>query len=287
MGDKTENAENSPPPELANAPAPPSDAPSQKSESEVPKGLTLGGLEKLAKSLGIDEEFSEDTAEDHQENSAPPELTYETSESDAQIAPLIEVYFEMEEPIERDTLFDEIIQTDSPLVTKFLETMLSVDEDDVVQASAAAVLAERGHAQALERLREDLRDPGDEFFFTNAVTGLSAAIGPTFYDELKEIWQMPERDSDQRQEAMLGMEILDPPRAMIDFTAYLDSITDIDTMADDEVELVMMVFVRNEYTKAIISIENLAKRVSASSLDLDEKTELVHFLLEGSELLRD
>src|SRR5688500_6101154 len=90
---------------------------------------------------------------------------------------LIDVYFELESPSERDALFDRLVALDTPVVTEFLGAMFVSDEDEYVRAAAAAELARRGNAEAIASLEADLADPEEQFFFEHAVQVLSEFRG--------------------------------------------------------------------------------------------------------------
>lgn len=206
------------------------------------------------------------------------------SEDDA--ATLIEVYFDLEEPEERDALFDRLVALKSPLVTNFLRAMMEEDEDDYVRAAAAAELAKRGVDKAIGHLEDDLADPQEPFFFEHAIAVLSEVRGVGFYDTLSQIWHDPERDGDQRREAMLGMEALDLERAMADFTQMVADQHDIETLPDDQLEVAIMAFVRHGHTEAVAALEGLQERIrAAENIDADERTELAAFVGEGIDLL--
>jgi len=208
------------------------------------------------------------------------------ADPEQEAAELIEVYFELEEPAERDALFDQIATIRAPVVTEFLRAMMAQDEDEYVRAAAAGELARRGDGPAIAALEADLDDADESFFFEHAVQVLGEVRGKHFYDTLAHIWRDPERDADQRREAMLGMEVADAPRALADFVAFLDGITDVESMPDDQVELAMLAFVRAGHTAAAPVLERLRDRVAQSRLAEDERRELAGMIEEGLALLR-
>jgi hypothetical protein len=99
------------------------------------------------------------------------------------------------------------------------------------------------------------------------------------------LWQDPNRDADQRREAMLGLESIDAARALSDFVAFLEGITDIQHMPDDQVEVAMMAFARHEHAAAKPALEALRQRILAAPLDESERAELAGFIGEGLALL--
>jgi HEAT repeat protein len=205
---------------------------------------------------------------------------------DQDAAELIDVYFELEQPAERDALFDRLVQIPSPLVTEFLRTMLGEDEDEYVRAAAAAELARRGVAEGYAALEQDLDDPEEPFFFEHAIRVLSEVRGTGFYETLAAIWRDPQRDGDQRREAMLGMEHLDLERALGDFLQLVEASTDIEAMPDDQLEVAIMAFVRHDFEPALPALVGLSERVAAAALDPSDAAELRAFIQEGIDLLR-
>jgi HEAT repeat protein len=222
-------------------------------------------------------------------SSAPAETLADSpppSTDDREAGNLIDVYFELEGPQERDALFDQLVQIPSPLVNDFLRVMMHQDEDEYVRAAAAAELARRGVADGIQALMHDLDDPEEPFFFEQAVQVLCEVLGSDFYDTLVALWRDTNRDAGERCEAMLGLESIDPQRALGDFVIFLDGIDDVTAMEDDQVEVAMMAFVRHGYDRARPSLERLEQTVRAApNLDVGERAELLAFVQEGIALL--
>ena len=210
------------------------------------------------------------------------------SDPEAEARELIDLYFELEEPAERDVVLDRLTAIPAPLVTDFLRTMMDEDEDEFMRAAAACELARRGVAEAMALLEEDLANPDEIFFFTNAIEGLAACRGPAFYDTLRDLWADPTRDSDERREAMKGMEQVDAPRALADFVALVDGQRDFQQFADDQVETAILLFARHQYEpgrQALLALrERLANAADLAAEDRDELTALVQ---EGLGLFGD
>ena len=219
---------------------------------------------------------------------AVPETVELTQEQiDREVEELIEVYFSLEEPTERDVVFDRIVALHSPLVPDFLFAMMEEDEDEYVRASAAAELAKLHKPEAIAFLEADLAEPEDLFFFENALHALGDVRGPAFYDTAKSLWQDKERDADERRAAMLCMETVDTPRAMADFVLFVESQTDIRHLEDDLLELAMIAFVRQGHRAAHSSLKALRERIANATMDLDEQNELCELVQEGMDLLID
>lgn len=206
--------------------------------------------------------------------------------SEADIADLIEIYFEIEKPEERDVVFDRISAVHAPIVDEFLRVMMQEDEDEYMRSAAAGELARRGDAIAVQLIESDLEEPDDIYFFEHAVEVLGALRGAPFYDTLQAIWHDSERDADQRRAAMVGMEAVDAPRALADMRRFIDAMVDVETLADDQLEVAMAAFARHAYTEATTPLRALHDRILASPLDDEEKQELAGLVAEGLALLR-
>lgn len=220
-----------------------------------------------------------------QPEAAPAELPASPEEAEADTITLIEVYFDTEEPAERDALLEELCRIKLPVVTEFFKAVLVEDEDDYVRATVAAELARRGEKEGLEAIEADLEDPEEPFFFENALKTLCEIRGVGFYDTLKSMWQDPECDGDKRRDVMLGMEMLDLNRALTDFVGMIEATVDIDTMQDDQIEVAMMAFLRHNYREALPALQGLKSRILQAALDPEEQQELAEFVQEGIDLL--
>jgi len=214
----------------------------------------------------------------------PPEA--ELEDPNVQVGDIIELYFECEEPAERDLLFERLCDLKTPTVDNFLMSMMQEDEDDFARAAAAAELARRGNAEGLAVMEQDLEDPEDQYFFELAATTLAGIRGAPFYDTLKKIWQDDTRDETQRREAMLGMESLDASRALDDFCKFVENCGELETFQDDQLEVAIMAFVRHGHAQARKSLELLQQKARSAQLDPDDQRELVAMLQEGIDLLQ-
>ncbi len=257
-------------------------APTLPDDSPLAAEAEAAGLGRMVAQTANDA-----AAQDGATAEAPQTAPQTPEEATREATELIEVYFQLEEPIERDLAFERITALDVPIVTEFLRAMMEEDEDEYVRSAAAVELAKRGSAEAVALLEADLQDPEEPFFFSQAVQALSLVRGASFYDTLRSIWHDNERDAEQRREAMLGLEGLDTERALADFAAFIDGQAEIESMADDQVEVAMLAFARNGYKAAAGPLGNLKERVLKTDLDPEEREELAAFLQEGIDLLAD
>ncbi|MEM6731738.1 MAG: HEAT repeat domain-containing protein [Myxococcota bacterium] len=214
----------------------------------------------------------EETASDHPEHSAAAEL--------------IELYFTLDEPLERDACFDEIAALQAPVVTEFLRAMLQGDADEYVRAAAASELARRGDPEGRAAVEADLADPENIDFFTNALQTLADLDGEAFYERLLGMWRDDARDDDLTLEVLSIMEAISPARACRDFAETLSSVDDPEAFRDDQFELMVLTFVRNGYQDAESILLALRQRAAQFSMDEEERSELVAFVDEGIALLR-
>lgn len=222
---------------------------------------------------------------------APPEQEAPAEEEslldpEADLASLIHLYFEVEEPEERDEIFDQIARQEAPLANQFLETMLHEDQDYFVRSSAAATLARRGHPDAVSLLESDLNDPEEPFFFEQAVIVLGEIIAAPFYDTLQKIWRSEERAGYQRREAMLGMEAVDAPRACQEFLGFLQEITTLEDFPEERVETAVLIFARQSFEAAYAELTRLGGLVAGSSLEPGAREDQLGFLQEAQDLLK-
>ena len=208
--------------------------------------------------------------------------------SDEDVADLIEVYFTLEEPAERDVAFDKLAAVDTEATSDFFVAMMTHDEDDYMRRAAAAELARRGHPDALESLKNDLAADSDPLAFEHALETLAQIQADKFVPVVASMWKDASRNSLQRRAAMSVFELLDTPRALAAFIEFVDGIVDVKNFADDILEQAMSAFGRNDCQAAVPALERLqARMASASWDDAEEKQENIAFVGEGLALLKE
>ncbi len=207
---------------------------------------------------------------------------------DATPEELIELYFDLEAPGEKDALFDTLAMHPAQVVTDFFIAMMVEDEDEYLRALAAAEAAKRGNAEALELLHEDLMDAEEIFFFENALKTLCIMFGENFYPTLEEIWTKATIDSDERMHLLLALEGLDSQRTLQMLIESIENTVGADDMADDIIEQAMTMFARHDYAASLEPLRALLKRVAATEdMDAEERQELCDFLEEGIALIEE
>lgn len=251
------------------------------SDESIHKGSAKSLISSILKKPSVPQQ--EGTSGEPVSSQIPSEST--PSDEEIDIANLIEIYFELEEPEERDALFDQITEIDSPLVDAFLESMFQEDNDSYVRSSAAAKLAGRGHPEAVALLERDLRDPQELFFFAQASQILGVIIGPSFYDTLVPIWNDDHQSPEIRQEALLGMENANPQATCAVAQAFLNTIDSVENFPEEKIEMMALIFARNNFTAGIQSLERIVTLVQTSALSSEEKQEHLGFLREALDLL--
>ena len=208
-----------------------------------------------------------------------------TMQEDA-VADLIEVYFTLEEPAERDVAFDTLAAVKTDTTSDFFVAMMVHDEDAFMRRAAAAELARRGHPEALESLQEDLAPSSDPLAFEHALETLAEIEAANFIPVVAAIWKDGSRNSLQRRVAMSIFEVLDAPKALKAFAAFVQSIVDVKNFPDDILEQAMAAFGRHDYGAAAPVLKGLQVRMAQALWeDEAEKQEAIAFVGEGLALL--
>ncbi len=218
----------------------------------------------------------------------------ETASADA--VDLIELYFTVEEPLERELIFEQLARLSTPVVEEFFVAMMHEDDDVFMRAAAAATLVRwaageasgaSAHGQAaLAHLETIVQAPQDPVLHSFAIEVLTQLRGAAIYDTLKVLWLDRQRSASERREAMLGMEMADTGRALADFIAFIDSLDDVARLPDQEVEACMACFGRHAHVAAIPALQRLRERMVAQPFrDPRDRTELLAFVDEGLALL--
>ncbi len=207
----------------------------------------------------------------------PGELSADENATD-----LIEIYFELDEPMERDTLLDQLISIETEEVTSFLEEMAHQDEDPYLRSSAAAELCRRGKLDFESILRADFDDPNEPELFAQAAAALANLHGGTFYDTLKAAWGDAQRDPAQREEALLAMEALDSTRTLTVVDETLSALQTLDGLDDEFLEQAALLFARHDYERATAIFDELGQH--ARALEPAAQTDLLSLLEEARSL---
>jgi hypothetical protein len=201
---------------------------------------------------------------------------------------LIELYFELEDDDEREVVLEKLEVMDSPMVREFWRAAAHEDDDELVQVRANTYLAKRADADALAALKATIADPDDLVVFEEALHAVATVEGAAFFPTLEALWRDASRDADERRTAMTVMELVDNARALASFDAWIGTLGDVEAFPDDQVELVLLAYLRAEHAAAIPLLEALLARLTESSRDMDddERDELLGMVREGIELLR-
>lgn len=212
----------------------------------------------------------------------------ETEPTDLDAQALIELYFEIDDEDERELVLAKLETMDLPMVTEFWRAAAVEDDDELVQVRALAVLARRGDKEASDALRAVVEDPDDIVVFEEALRGMSTLEGPAYFTTLERIWRSDTRTTDERRAAMLVMESIDAPRTLQLYHAFIDSLGDAEHFPDDQVEVIILAFVRYEDRDAVSLLEALLARLTTSSqgMDEDERHELLGMVREGIDLVK-
>lgn len=191
---------------------------------------------------------------------AAPELTLGILAS----AELIELYFETEQPAERDAVLSQLAARREPEVDAFLVALLAHDDDIFLRLAAAAELGARGYRQARDVLTATLREAGDDEVLEEAIDAWVRVAGPDAYQELAELFSDPERDVGERLLALSGMERADGARAAHDFVAELGRVPTERTLDVAALEAMLGCFVRENHAPARQALQSLWERLDAT-----------------------
>ncbi len=202
--------------------------------------------------------------------------------TDENATDLIEIYFELDEPMERDTLLDQLISIETEEVTGFLEEMAHQDEDPYLRSTAAAELCRRGKLDFESILRADFDDPNEPELFAQAAAALANLHGGTFYDTLKTAWADAQRDPAQREEALLAMEALDSTRTLTVVDEALSALQTLDGLDDEFLEQAALLFARHDYERATAIFDELGQH--ARALEPAAQADLLSLLEEARSL---
>ncbi len=208
--------------------------------------------------------------------------------SDLDAEALIELYFELEDDDEREVVLDKLEAFDSPMVAEFWRAAAHEDDDELVRVRALSVLAKRGDHEALAGLMATIEDPDDIIVFEEALQAVAAIQGAGFFPAVEAIWRDESRDADERRAAMTVMELVDSERTVSAFDAFVASLGDAATFPDDQMEIVLLAYLRTDHEAALPLLEAMLERLTASSrgMDEDERDELLGMVREGIDLLR-
>lgn len=193
---------------------------------------------------------------------------------------LLDLFFELDDPLEHEALLERICAIDAPVVTEFLRTVLANDEDEVLSWLAAAELARRGDPGGLAALAETLAS-GDLEEYAAALHTLVEIHGPPYYEQLQQWFCAGELDGDQLKEVMAAMEALAPQRALQDFTDAIDAVHDIAGLPEERVEAAMLAFARHAHRAGREALERLLERVRNAPIEEADRDELAEFVGRG------
>ncbi len=201
---------------------------------------------------------------------------------------LIELYFELEDEDEREVVLDKLEAFDLPMVTEFWRAAAHEDDDELVRVRALAILAKRGDGEALAGLRATIEDPDDIIVFEEALQAVAAIESASFFPTVEAIWRDDSRDADERRAAMTVMEAVAPAETVQAFDAFVQTLGEAATFPDDQIEVVLLAYLRAEHGAAVPLLEAMLERLTATSRDMDEdeRDELLGMVREGIELLR-
>ncbi|MDP7038612.1 MAG: HEAT repeat domain-containing protein [Myxococcota bacterium] len=199
---------------------------------------------------------------------------------------LIELYFESEEPIERDLLFEQLSSIKDDLATNFLITMMSEDADPYMRQAAAGELARRGMVEAYEYLIGQLQHADEFEFFKSAIEFLSQHQGKAILPLLEKIWLDPNRPAAERREALFGIEQTDPKKLLDVCAQFIDTIDPKEHFPDNLLSIALATLAQHDAKEILTHLSALLDRIAQSTLDTNDKEDLSGFIEEGIALLQ-
>ena len=200
-----------------------------------------------------------------------------------QASTLIDIYFELDEPIERDALLDQLMKIKTDEVSRFLEEMAHQDEDPFLRSCAAAELCKRGQLSFVSILEADFKDPNNAELFAQAASALVALRGAELFPALEAAWKSTERDPAQREEALLAMEQVDAQKTLALVTTWLTNVDSPDSLDDELIEQAALLFARHQYSEAKRVFSHL--QTIAARLDTQARTDFEGLLEEAQSLI--
>ena len=180
-------------------------------------------------------------------------------------AELIDLYFEAEQPAERDALFARLAARTGAEVDAFLSALVAHDNDIFLRLAAAAELATRGYDQARAVLTDTLLAAGDDEVLEEAIDAWVGVAGADAFPALNAIFVDAERDGGERLLAMNGMERADGPRAARAFVEALAEIPQQRAFDPAVLEAMVGTLVRETHAEAPVALRALLARLEATA----------------------
>lgn len=136
---------------------------------------------------------------------------------------LVELFFDCEEPEERDALFDVVAARGDGPSHAFLAAVMAQDDDPYLRVAAARALLVHDVEGAREYLFTQLQRSSDELLFEDALTALLERPGPGLFEMLIPLAADDQRDIAERRLVQVALAQLDESRALKACRALLSS----------------------------------------------------------------
>lgn len=182
-------------------------------------------------------------------------------------AELIDLYFEAEQPAERDALFARLAARRGAEVDAFFWALVAHDDDIFLRLAAAAELATRGYDQARAVLTDTLLAAGDDEVLEEAIDAWVRVAGADAFPALHALFLDAERDGGERLLAMNGMERADGPQAARAFVAALAEMPQQRLFDAAVLEAMVGTFVREDAAGAPAALQALLVRLPSAAND--------------------
>ena len=179
---------------------------------------------------------------------------------------LIELYFQLVDPLEREALLEKIAADDTPVGDAFLQAVMERDADANQRLQATVALAQRGDTEAQARLWQNLDVAVDAYVLHASMMALAEMGGLGLYPQFHAMWHDALRPTTVRRAALMAVEYLDAPATLAHVCDWLDTLVSndagLDTLADDIVEQALAALCRHNHAAAVPHIEALCQRLA-------------------------
>jgi hypothetical protein len=206
--------------------------------------------------------------------------------SDQPSEALTELYFDCEQPDERDAIFEVLAGRTDGTSKAFLEAVMGHDDDPFMRAQAAHALLGQGVPEARAQLLQILEEGGDELLFEEAMAALLEVDGPSLFGPLQAIVADGQRDLSERRLAMVGMDQADPQASLAQCRGLLGHIDGIGQLPLDLLSFAVAVLVRSgDPVDQELLAAAVAKLPQEGWADGDDREAVLEILAEGQALM--
>jgi len=211
---------------------------------------------------------------------ATPTLSDQPSEA------LTELYFDCEQPDERDVIFEVLAGRTDATSMAFLQAVMGHDDDPFMRAQAAQALMGQGGQEARAHLLQILHEGGDELLFEEAMAALLEVDGPSLFGPLQAIVADEARDLSERRLAMVGMDQADPEASLAECRQLLGQKDVVRQLPLDLLSFAVAAVVRSGKPEDKELLEAAVAQLPLTGwVDADDREAVLEVLAEGQGLM--